>query len=163
MDNAYAPCVIKENGRYRMWYTCIDRHPWYTTYAESDDGTRWEKKGTRCIVMDQPWEVKDQVYPMVIKADGVYLMLYGCYWADDKHTALGFAVSKDGLTWTKHPENPVFRPESRHDWESHFTTSQSLMRLPDGSFRLWYAGRRQPPWSNLYFAIGTARWTGPGK
>ena len=51
--------------------------------------------------MDQKWEVKDQVYPMVIKADGIYLMLYGCYWADDKHTALGFAVSRDGLTWTK--------------------------------------------------------------
>ena len=30
-------------------------------------------------------------------------------------------------------------------------------------FRLWYAGRKQPPWSNLYFAIGTAHWEGPGK
>jgi predicted GH43/DUF377 family glycosyl hydrolase len=163
MNNAYAPCVIREDGKYRMWYTCIDRHPWYTTYAESADGTHWEKKGTRCIVMDQPWEVKDQVYPLVLKTDGVYLMMYGCYWADEKHTALGFAVSKDGLSWTKHPKNPVFRPEPKHDWESHFTTSQTLMRLPDGSFRLWYAGRKQPPWSNLYFAIGTARWAGPGR
>ena len=50
------------------------------------------------------------------------------------------------------------------DWAStNFTTSQSVLRLPDGSFRLWYAGRKQPPWSNLYFAIGTARWAGPGK
>ena len=113
--------------------------------------------------MDQRWEVKDQVYPMVVKADGVYLMLYGCYWNDDKHTALGFAASTDGLTWTKHPDNPVFRPEPKNDWESNFTTSHSLMRLPDGSLRLWYAGRKQPPWSNLYFAIGTAKWTGPGK
>jgi len=24
-------------------------------------------------------------------------LLYGCYWNDDKHTALGFAVSRDGL------------------------------------------------------------------
>ena len=38
-----------------------------------------------------------------------------------------------------------------------------VLRLPDGSFRLWYAGCRQPPWSNLYFAIGTASWSGPGK
>jgi hypothetical protein len=38
-----------------------------------------------------------------------------------------------------------------------------VMRLPDGSFRLWYAGRKQPPWSNLYFAIGTAHWKGLGK
>jgi hypothetical protein len=107
--------------------------------------------------------VKDQVYPSVVKAGGVYLMLYGCYWKDPEHTALGFAVSQDGLTWAKHPGNPVFRPDPRNDWESNFTTSHSLLRLPDGSFRLWYAGRKQPPWSNLYFAIGTARWNGPGK
>jgi predicted GH43/DUF377 family glycosyl hydrolase len=163
MENAYAPCVIKERDKYRMWYTWIDRHPWHTNHAESTDGTNWTISQEPCIVMDQKWEVKDQVYPMVIKTDGVYVMLYGCYWNDDKHTALGFAASKDGLTWTKHVENPVFRPEPKHDWESNFTTSHTLMRLPDGSFRLWYAGRRQPPWSNLYFAIGTARWEGPGK
>ncbi len=113
--------------------------------------------------MDQNWEVKDRVYPMVIRADRLWVMLNGCYWNDDKHTALGFAVSKDGLPWTKHPKNPVFRPEPKHDWESNFTTSHTLLRLPDGSFYLWYAGCRQPPWSNLYFALGSARWVGPGK
>ena len=163
MENAYAPCVIKENGKYRMWYTWIDKHPWHTRHAESDDGTHWRLTEKPCIVMDQAWEKKDQVYPMVIQADGLYVMLYGCYWNDDKHTALGFAVSKDGFNWTKHPHNPVFRPEPKHDWESNFTTSHTLLRLPDGTFRLWYAGRRQPPWSNLYFAIGTAHWAGPGK
>ncbi len=163
MENAYAPCVIKEGDRYRMWYTWIDKHPWHTNYAESTDGTRWTIHEQPCIVMDQKWEVKDQVYPMVVKTDGVYLMMYGCYWQDDRHTALGFAVSRDGLNWTKHPDNPVFRPEPTHDWESNFTTSQTVMRLPDGSFRLWYAGRKQPPWSNLYFAIGTAHWKGPEK
>jgi hypothetical protein len=107
--------------------------------------------------------VKDQVYPMVLKSGDVYIMLYGCYWNDDKHTALGFAISKDGLTWTKHPDNPVFRPEPKNDWESNFTTSHTLLPLPEGGVRLWYAGRRQPPWSNLYFAIGTAHWKGPAK
>jgi hypothetical protein len=33
--------------------------------------------------------------------------------------------------------------------------------LPDGSFRYWYASRKAPPFLNLYFAINTARWTGP--
>jgi predicted GH43/DUF377 family glycosyl hydrolase len=159
MKNAYAPCVIKEGDKYRMWYTCIDKHPWFTRTADSADGTKWTIREEPCIQIGQKWEVKDQVYPEVLKVDGVYIMLYGCYWNDGQHTALGFAVSKDGYKWTKHPDNPVFRPEPKNDWESNFTTSQSLMRLPDGSFRLWYAGRRQPPWSNLYFAIGTARWT----
>jgi hypothetical protein len=120
MENAYAPCVIKDGDRYRMWYTWIDRHPWHTRYAESSNGTTWKLHDTPCIVMDQPWERKDQVYPFVIKSGDTWLMLYGCYWNDDKHTALGFAASRDGLTWAKHPDNPVFRPEPKHDWESNF-------------------------------------------
>jgi hypothetical protein len=35
------------------------------------------------------------------------------------------------------------------------------MRLADGSFRYWYASRKQPPFLNLYFAINTARWASP--
>jgi len=63
MANAYAPCVIKDGGKYRMWYTWINRHPWHTRHAESDDGKTWRLTETPCIVMDQPWEKKDQVYP----------------------------------------------------------------------------------------------------
>jgi predicted GH43/DUF377 family glycosyl hydrolase len=162
-ENMYAPCVIKEGDKYRMWYTFIGKNPWHTKHAESKDGTNWTLTEKPCIVIDSPWEKKDQVYPMVIKVDGVYVMLYGCYWNDDKHTALGFAASEDGLTWTKHPENPVFRPEPKHEWESAFTTSMTLMRLDDGTYRLWYAARKAYPWTNLYFAIGTAHWKGPGK
>ena len=54
MENAYAPCVIKEGGKYRMWYTWINRHPWHTNHAESDDGTHWRISEKPCIVMDQP-------------------------------------------------------------------------------------------------------------
>src|SRR6185369_3542531 len=46
---------------------------------------------------------------------------------------------------------------------TQLASAGSVMCLPDGSLRLWYAGRRQPPWSNLYFAIGTAHWSGPAK
>lgn len=162
MENAYAPCVIKEGGKYRLWHTYIKHNPWGTAYAESTDGTHWKEFDKLCIQIDQPWEVKDQVYPMVIKAGGVYIMMYNCYWNDEYHTAIGFAASKDGITWTKNPANPVFRPDPAHDWESHFTGGgQTILPMPDGSFRLWYAARKQPPWNSLYFAIGTAHWDGP--
>lgn len=170
MKNAYAPCVIKEGGKYRMWYTWINKHPWQTSYAESDDGTNWKLTEKPCIVLDQPWEVKDQVYPMVIKTEGVYVMIYGAYWKDELHTAFGFAVSADGLNWTKNPSNPVFTPKAENDWESNFTTSQTLLPWPDGGYRLWYAARTKPlvengriTWTHLYYALGTARWAGPEK
>jgi hypothetical protein len=37
------------------------------------------------------------------------------------------------------------------------------MRLDDGSFRIWYASRRKPPFVNKYFAINTAVWQPSGK
>jgi len=51
------------------------------------------------------------------------------------------------------------RPE--RPWESHYTTSQSVIRNADGSFRIWYASREQPPFVNNYFAINTATCRGP--
>jgi hypothetical protein len=55
----------------------------------------------------------------------------------------------------------VLRPDPSRPWESNYVTSGSVMRLADGSFRFWYASRKAPPFENLYFAINTARWSGP--
>ena len=76
-------------------------------------------------------------------------------------TAIGFAASLDGIKWYKHPQNPVLRPTSSRPWESNYVTSGCVLRLDDGSFRYWYASRKAPPFANLYFAINTARWSGP--
>ncbi len=76
-------------------------------------------------------------------------------------TAIGFAASVDGVNWHKHPRNPVLRPDPRREWESNYVGSGSVVRLADGSFRYYYASRKQPPFENLYFAINTARWKGP--
>ena len=87
-------------------------------------------------------------------------MWYGSYSSSapvEMRTALGFAVSEDGIRWRKPPDNPVFGPDESRDWESHYTTSQSVMRLPDSSWRIWYAARQKPPFVHKYFAIGTAR------
>ncbi|MFP6649475.1 MAG: hypothetical protein VB817_08430, partial [Pirellulaceae bacterium] len=61
-------------------------------------------------------------------------------------------------TWHKHPDNPVLRPDPNRPWESHYVTSHSVIRMADGSFRIWYASRTKPPFVNKYFAINTATW-----
>jgi hypothetical protein len=91
-------------------------------------------------------------------------MWYGSYSnspGDEVTTALGFAFSRDGMHWEKNPHNPVFGPDPSRSWESHYTTSQTVLPLPDGSWRIWYATRPKPPFVHKYFAIGTARWNGP--
>ena len=37
-------------------------------------------------------------------------------------------------------------------------TSHSVIRMDNGSFRIWYASRKKPPFVNKYFAINTATW-----
>jgi predicted GH43/DUF377 family glycosyl hydrolase len=162
LDDVYAPTVIKEGSTYRMWFVDVGQDPWIIRHATSQDGASWDATPEPVVGLDQAWERQGLFYPTVLKIDGVYLMWYGSYWSGRRDTtALGFAVSHDGLRWHKHPDNPVFRPDPQRPWESHYTTSQSVRRLPDGSFRMWYATRMKPPFRHKYFAICAAKWTGP--
>ena len=163
LEHVYAPTVIKDGDEYRMWYTDVAAEPWVFRHASSRDGRAWRVTPDPVLVIDQTWERQRLFYPTVVKVDNVYLLWYGSYWsARANKTALGFAASTDGLRWYKNPHNPVFKPEPKHPWESHYTTSQSIARLADGTWRIWYATRKAPPFVNKYFAIGTARWDRPG-
>jgi hypothetical protein len=112
-------------------------------------------------MLSQPWEAEVLVYPTVLMVDGVYLMWYGSYNHAIRRetTAIGFAASLDGELWFKHPQNPVFRPDEARAWESNYVGSGSVLRLPDGSFRYYYASRKAPPFEPL-FCDQYGRWTG---
>jgi hypothetical protein len=164
LTNVYAPSVIKEGSMYRLWFTRVAPDPWVICHATSRDGHTWQVHPKPVVELNQSWELSRLFYPSVTREDGVYLMWYGSYWAQARpaqKTALGFAASLDGLNWHKHPDNPVFRPDPSREWESHYVTSQSVIKMADGTWRMWYASRRKPPFNNKYFAIGTARWDGP--
>lgn len=161
LERAYAPSVIKTDQGYQMWYTEPGKYPWVMRHARSDDGRKWSVTTKPVLEITQPWEHYVMIYPCVMKFDGVYLMWYASYIHEDRETTgIGFAVSQDGVTWHKHPENPVLRPDPARPWESHYVSSQCAMRLQDGTFRIWYASRKAPPFTNLYFAINTASWVG---
>jgi predicted GH43/DUF377 family glycosyl hydrolase len=163
MDNVYCPTVLKAGDGYEMWYSDVSRRPWVIRHAKSADGKQWTPSPRPALILDQAWEAEVLVYPTVLKADSAYLMWYGSYDRAIRRetTAIGFAVSLDGEHWYKHPANPVLRPDPERPWESNYVGSGSVLHLADGSFRYWYASRKQPPFVNLYFAINTARWTGP--
>lgn len=164
LENLYAPTVLKIGDAYRMWFVDVTKDPWFLRHAASADGKKWDVTQEPVMVIDQPWEKGRLFYPHVLFMDGVYLMWYGSYWRDTPNTtAIGFAVSPDGLKWTKHAQNPVFRPDPNRSWESNYTTSHGLIRLPDGSLRIWYASRKAPPFVNKYFALNTAVWKSPPK
>lgn len=162
IEHAYAPSVVKVGEGYAMWFTRPGRYPWKMFHARSRDGKKWTVGEEPVLTPSQAWEHYLQIYPSVLVVDGVYLMWYASYASKDRNTtAIGFAVSEDGLTWFKHRNNPVLRPAAERPWESHYVSSQSVIRLEDGRFRMWYASRKKPPFKNLYFALNTAVWPGP--
>lgn len=162
LERAYAPTVIRTGDGYQMWYTVPGGYPWLMRHARSDDGRKWIVTEEPVLKVTQDWEHYLQIYPTVTKIGAVYLMWYASYSRENRETtAIGFAVSLDGVKWYKHPRNPVLRPDPGRPWESHYVSSQSVIRMPDGSFRMWYASRGKPPFTNLYFALNTAHWSGP--
>lgn len=98
-----APCVMIENGLWRMWYVSgvkwIDKDtPRYNIkYAESLDGIKWERKGIVCIDFKSEKE-NALARPCVIKEDGIYKMWYSY---KGESYRIGYAESKDGITWER--------------------------------------------------------------
>ena len=73
------PWVVKEDGRYRMWYCRRLRKKLYRMgYAESRDGLKWVRIDRRVglDVSDRGWDDQVVCYPAVISTHGQIYMFY---------------------------------------------------------------------------------------
>ncbi len=152
LKNAASPQVIRDGNDFRLWYNDTSQNPWVIRHASAHtDTTFWkpgdyrptflikEWKTTPEVVLkaDQPWESGSLLSPLVLKVNDHYQMWYVAeVKGGEGETALGFAVSSDGLSWKKHPENPVFRPG-----KGQVISTPTVKRMPGGEFRIWYASR----------------------
>ena len=162
LEHVYSPTILRDGARYRMWYTDVSQGTWIFRHAISDDGRHWQVHPDPVLSPAAKWEKSRIFYPTVLKVDGVYVMWYGSYWSKRANTtAIGVAASLDGIRWYRNAHSPVLTPDPERPWESHYTTSQSIIRNADGTFRIWYASRKKPPFTNKYFALNTAIWSGP--
>lgn len=116
-----APCVLKENGLWRMWYvSCVDwvnpDLPRYNIkYAESGDGLSWDQKGITCIDFKSDDETA-LARPSVLKEGGVYRMWYS-YKMGTAGYRIGYAESKDGIKWERR-DHEVGIDVSLSGWDS---------------------------------------------
>ena len=94
------PCVVKENGLYRMWY-CFrgsvnyrsDKAASYRLgYAESSDGVNWTRMDDRVGIerSTEGWDSLMMEYPFVYEHRGVKHMLYNGNGFGE--TGIGYAV-----------------------------------------------------------------------
>lgn len=146
------PCVIIENGIWRMWYlsgvgwqTHEGRvEPYYNIkYAESTDGIHWKRDGLVCIDFKTPDE-GGIARPSVLKDGNVYKMWYSYRGGNDYRTdrsksyRIGYAESPDGLKWTRKDEQ-VGINVSEKGWDSEMICYPFVMDVNDRRY-MFYNG-----------------------
>jgi hypothetical protein len=125
------PCVLVEEGTWRMWYLSgvrwdvFDGKPeprYHIKYAESDDGINWNRKGIVCIDFKSESEA-GIVRPSVIKDGEVYRMWYSYrglenYRTDkNKSYRIGYAESENGIEWIRKDQD-LGLDVSESGWDS---------------------------------------------
>merc|ERR1712194_577163 len=131
------------------------------SYAQSADGFKWDKVGVclspdeegldaggcaRCaVVRDADWDGSNwkELTSQTMYYEGVSK-------EDNKHRIM-MAKSKDGKTWEK--AGLGFDIGSSGDWDSEGVGAPHLVRMDDGTQRMYYTG--QGPGGST--AIGVAR------
>jgi predicted GH43/DUF377 family glycosyl hydrolase len=148
------PVVLKQGGRYRMWYTGQARGRSWIGYATSPDGTKWQRvRDQPVLVADTPWEKVAVMCPHVLWDEGSrrFRMWYSGG-EQNEPNAIGHATSADGVTWTKDAQNPIFQPNPAHPWEKDRVTGCQVIRQGDG-YVMFYIGFRD----EAHAQIGLAR------
>ena len=151
------PSIVKVHGTYFLYSTragagVVDE----IALATSQDGITWERRGVVLAPGRKgDWDGLLVGRPSVLYEDGTFKMWYDGRadlppgpLAGDAPTSprsrrfVGYATSRDGIRWTKHPKNPVFGQDAggvdvvRHGsnyvmvYESHEGTK--VATSPDG-------------------------------
>lgn len=118
------PCVLFENGRWRMWYLSglgwehLASGPsasYDIRYAESADGIHWQPSGRTAVGLDGKAEFAI-ARPCVLREEQGYVMWY-CVRLRDRPYRLGLARSVDGLAWERHDGDAGLEPAAE-GWDS---------------------------------------------
>ena len=145
-ESVMNPCVLYENGEYRMWYSAGETYePNVLAYATSKDGINWVKKRFNPIFVCDPDNIYEQARIggcQVIKFEDEYYLFYIGY--EDIDTArVCVAKSKDGvLKWEKSPLNPIVSPDSGEWDEDACYKPSAIWNEKENKWMLWYNGRK---------------------
>ncbi len=151
--NLSDPCVVKDDGVYKMWYTssgpttALAVNHCNISYAESTDGVSWTKYEGNPVLDANPssWdEFAVETVAVLLDDDAPASERFKMWYAGrtsetpgDPAYDIGYAWSTDGKAWTKHSA-PVLVKGAADDWDNHFLEGPSVIK--DGAtFKMWYA------------------------
>ena len=103
------PAVVRFQEKYFLYYSIrYDDDRFGIGIACSNDLENWEQCGE--IPLTEEYEKNGIAAPGAIVLENEVHLFYQTY-GNGKKDALCHAVSKDGLNFTRNPENPVFSPK----------------------------------------------------
>jgi predicted GH43/DUF377 family glycosyl hydrolase len=147
--------VLFDGIQYRMWYTgynpTLDAPPAFG-YATSPDGLHWARYPNNPIMTPIPgsWE-KEGLYEPVVLYDGVSFRMWYSANSSIDTASTGYAVSSDGINWTRYPGNPIMRPGPAGSWDAAEADVASIL-LEGTTYKMWYIGSS----GNFNYRIGYA-------
>ena len=144
------PYVMKDGSTYKMWFHGYDGSHWNTGYATSSDGKAWTKYASNPVLKlgaNGDWDDNHAALPCVLKDGGGYRMWYNG--EDHTHNRIGYAVSADGISWTKSGANPVLNLGDSGDWDDYGVTSPCVLNV-SGTFRMFFSGYSGANWNIGY-------------
>lgn len=133
------PVVIHDDNQYHMWYTGYDGSVLRIGHATGSNGVTWTRDAVNPVLDTGgagSWDSVGVSAPAVIWDGRVFRMWYAGH--DGVASALGYATSPDGSTWTRHPA-PVLVKGAHGGWDSDGVGGPAVIRT--GSvYRMWYSG-----------------------
>ena len=144
-----------------MWYTGQARGGSCIGYASSMDGYIFDRRGGPVLIAERYWEKRSVMNPHVVydHKQGLYKMWY-CGGETYEPDAIGYAVSFDGISWEKHPANPVFIGD-KDLWYEKDRVGACQVILRDDEYWMFYIGYEDIDTARICLAKspdGITRW-----
>ena len=154
-ENAYleGPSVLLHNDTLRMWYASVDLigdgaptdYTGNIGYAWSIDGINWNKHINNPVFTSYNstgWDQASVADPHVIIKDNQYYMFYAGLnsWANENFK-MGYAISDDGINWTRPVLTPVLETGNNGEWDDEDASYGCVIYNSNiNQFQMWYTG-----------------------
>ena len=144
-----SPCIVYDStdSVFRMWYAgANEAYQGKIGYAESPDGINWDKDENNPVFDVGPegsWDHLGVGYPSVVIVNDTCHMWYAGL-SNPSSVEIGYAISTDGINWTRYENNPVIRTGSTDSWEDTWVYMHSVI-YKDSAFHMWYTGATGDP------------------
>lgn len=139
-DKINRNCVLKIDGKYKMWYTGQANKKSCIGYAESEDGILFKRvRQTPVLVCDREWEEPSVMNPCVMYENDTYKMWYAAGETYEPNV-LAYAESADGIHWVKYGAEPIFTADPKNLYEQNRVGGCQVIHTDDMGYVMFYIG-----------------------